>query len=70
MQCKIKIIKEILGLWPECRPEVGKVYDAKYVKPMTSGTAKARGVAIIDLAGKKILIRRNEFEIVEAGDGV
>lgn len=66
MKCKIKVIKEILELWPECRPDVGKVYDANYVK----GTGKAGDVAVIDLAGKKILLRKKEFEIVDDTDGV
>lgn len=61
MQCKIMVIKEILELWKECRPEVGKVYDAEYVY----GTGKANDVAVIDLADKKILLRKGEFETVE-----
>ena len=61
MQCKIRVIKEILDLFPECRPEVGKVYDADYV----IGHGKAGDVAVIDLANKKILLRKNEFELVE-----
>lgn len=65
MKCKIRVIKELLELFPECRPEKGKVYDADYVRPMTSGTAKANDVAIIDLADKKILLRKGEFEVVE-----
>jgi hypothetical protein len=61
MTCKIRVIKEILELWKECRPEVGKVYDANYV----TGHGKARDVAVIDLADKKILLRMGEFEIVD-----
>ena len=61
VKCKIKVIKEILDIWPECRPQVGKVYDAEYVL----GTGKARDVAVIDLAGKRILLRMGEFEVVE-----
>lgn len=66
MQCKIRVIKDILDLWAECRPEVGKVYEADYVR----GVGKSKDVAIIDLADKKILLRMNEFEIVENCDGV
>ena len=60
-KCKVKVIKNILDLFPECRPEVGKVYDADYVP----GTGKANDVAVIDLADKKILLRKGEFETVE-----
>ena len=61
MECKIKVIKDILELWPECRPEFGKVYDARFVR----GYGKSKDVAIIELNGKKICLRMNEFEIVE-----
>lgn len=61
MKCKIRVTKEILDLWKECRPELGKVYDADYA----IGHGKAKDVAVIDLAEKKIVLRMDEFEIVE-----
>lgn len=64
MRCKIRVTKEILDLWPECRPEVGKVYDANYVSSVY-GTGKEKSVAVIDIAEKKILLRMGEFEVVE-----
>jgi hypothetical protein len=54
MMCKIRVTKDILDLWPECRPENGKVYDANFVQ----GSGKAGDVAIIDFADKKIVLRR------------
>ena len=65
MKCKVKVIKDILELFPECRPEVGKVYNAEYIQPRLSGTAKAHDVAVIDMADRKVLLRLGEFELVE-----
>ena len=61
MQCKIRVIKEILDIVPECRPEVGKVYDARY----EPGKLKAGEVAIVVISDKYICLRKGEFEIVE-----
>lgn len=61
MRCKVKVIKELLELFPECRPEVGKVYDADFVL----GSGKAKDVAVIDVADKKIVLRLGEFAFVE-----
>ena len=60
MKCKVKVVKDVLDLFPECRPEVGKVYDARFAP----GVGKSKDVAIIDIAEKKIALRLGEFEIV------
>lgn len=61
---KIRIIKEIEDLFPQYQPEVGKIYDAEYYDP--AGTYKKfPPICIINIAGKRIIIRKNEFEIVE-----
>lgn len=64
MKCKVKIIKEIAGLYPECCPKVGKVYDAEYKEPYTS-YKRFPPLCIINLAGKRIVIRHDEFELLE-----
>lgn len=62
MRCKIRVIKDI-DVFPQYRPKQGKVYDAEYVD---SSTAKLKRppVCIVNIAGKRIVIRRDEFEIV------
>ena len=63
MKCKIRIIKDIEGLFPECRPNVGKIYDAEY----RESTWKQRSIppiCVINIAGKRITIREDEFEVL------
>lgn len=63
-KCKIRITKEIVDLFPECRPIVGKIYNAEYHDPV--GTYKKFvPICIINVAGKRIIIRKNEYEFVE-----
>ena len=68
MMRKIRVVKEILDLWPECRPEVGKVYDADYSE-YEYRPGKERSAVIVVLAGKKVLLRMDEFEVVEDEHG-
>lgn len=64
VKCKIMITKEIDGLFPQYCPKVGKIYNALYVDS-SRGRTKYPPVCIIDMAGKRIIIRKDEFEIVE-----
>ncbi len=64
IKCKIKITQEIIGLFPQYCPQVGEIYDAEYVDSSRE-SAKYPPVCLIDIAGKRILVRKNEFEIVE-----
>jgi hypothetical protein len=66
MKCKIKVLKELEGVWARYQPEVGKVYDADFAH---NRGVKAREVAVIDINGKKILLRWHEFEVVEGAHG-
>lgn len=68
MKCKIRITKNITELFPECRPKVGKVYDAEYIDSSKAYKASPP-VCILNIAGKRIIIRKSEFEIVEGQDG-
>ena len=63
MKCKIRIIKELEGLYQECQPKVGKIYDAEYIDSSKEYRSYPP-VCIINIAGKRIIVRKNEFEIV------
>lgn len=67
-RCKIRITKEIAGLFPECCPKVGKIYNAEYIES-TVTYQKGHAICVIDMAGKRIIIREDEFEIVGGIDG-
>lgn len=61
---KIRVDRPVGGLFPECQPEIGKVYDARPGAPL--GGATRKGFVVIDLTQKKnIILREGEFEIVE-----
>lgn len=65
MICKVKVIKDAEGVFPEYTPEVGRVYDAKYIP--RSRKKNGTGVAefcVIDMLDKKIILRGDEFEVV------
>ena len=68
MKCKVRIIKDIEGLFQECKPKMGKVYDAEYIDS-SKEYKKFPPVCIINLAGKRIIIRKNEFELVRCEYG-
>lgn len=67
-KCKIRITKEIAGLYPECCPKVGKIYNAEYIDS-TIRYQKGHAICVIDMAGKRVIIRNDEFEIVGGKDG-
>lgn len=62
MKCKIRIISEI-PIFQRCQPVVGKIYDADYIphKPCRQASA------VITVNGRKVLVRQDEFELVEEG---
>lgn len=61
---KIRVDRPVGGLFPECQPEIGKVYDARPGAPL--GGATRKGFVVIDLKQKKnIILREGEFKIVE-----
>lgn len=63
MKCKVRIIKEVEGVYPEFRPKVGKVYYAEYIDS-SKAYKKFPPVCIVNIACKRIIIRQDEFEIV------
>lgn len=68
INCKIRIIKEVEGVYPEYRPKIGQIYDAEY-KDGIHSYKKCPPVCIVNIAGKRIIIRKDEFEIVRYEDG-
>ena len=64
MKCRIRITKELMGVFPEYCPKVGKVYEAEYVDS-SKQYKKFPPVCILNIAGKRIIVREKEFEIVE-----
>lgn len=63
MNCKIRITKEIDGLYPQYQPKVGKVYHAEYIEP-TYTYQKGSAICVVNILDKRIILRKGEFEIV------
>jgi hypothetical protein len=63
MKCRIRIVKEIEDVFPRYRPKFGNVYDAEYID--SSKPYKVfPPVCILNIADKRIIIRKDEFEIL------
>lgn len=64
MRCKIRVTKHLEGVYPLYQPEVGKVYDADYVpKKYRSDGNRSNEFCVIDIKDKRIVLRRDEFEL-------
>lgn len=61
MQCKIKVLKHLEGVYSSLQPEVGRIYDAQFHDCLD----KAREIAVITINNKLIALRKSEFERVE-----
>lgn len=66
--CKIRILKYAEGVFPGYQPEIGKVYEAKYVHQISCNMRKCAPICIIDVKDKRIALRKDEYEIVEMYD--
>ena len=64
-RCKIRIVKEIAEIYPEYTPKFGEVYDARCVQNTYKGRSLP-AICVVDILGKKIMVRRGEYEIVGA----
>ena len=64
MKCKIRVTKDIIDLYPHCRPKVGKVYFAEYIPRYEGGPQSFKAICFINISGKRIILREGEFEIV------
>lgn len=63
MKCKIRIVKELSGVYPELQPQVGAIYDARYAES-TNKRTPLPAICVIDMMGKQIMVRKGEYEIV------
>lgn len=64
MKCKIRITKDNTDLFPEYKPTLGKIYDAEYIDQSRS-YHRYPPICVVNIAGKRIVIRKDEFEIVQ-----
>lgn len=65
MQRLVKIVKDVEEIFPQYRPVVGKIYEANYTpRTVTKYGAGIGEFCVIDILDKKIVLRRNEFEVV------
>ena len=62
---KLRVSVPVEGLYQECQPECGKIYDGEYHK-----MENARGFAVIHVNGKKIILRDGEYETVKGAKDV
>ena len=67
-KCKIRIVKEITGLFQECCPKFGKIFNAEYIES-TIQHRKSHAICVINMAGRRVIIRDDEFEIVGGLNG-
>lgn len=63
MICKVRIIKELEEVFPEYQPKVGETYFAEY-KPSYQSYQRFPPICIIKISGKRIIVRKDEFELV------
>lgn len=61
--CRIRIVKELDGVYPQYQPKVGTVYNAEYVESKNK-RRKVPAVCVVNICSKKIIVRKNEYEIV------
>lgn len=64
MNCKVRVTKDIADLYPHCKPEVGKTYFADYIAPYEDSAQTFKAICIVNVCGKRIILREGEFEIV------
>jgi hypothetical protein len=66
MKIKVKILSHLPGVFTNCQPEVGKVYEASYKhsKYHGNGNRQYAPICVIDVNGKRICLKPNEYEIV------
>ena len=66
MNCEIKVIKEILDIFPKYQPKVGQIYKAELSEARKYVFAE---FCVIDVLDKKIALRKGEYEIVRYCNG-
>ena len=74
MKCQIKVIKEVVDIFPWLQPKVGQIYDADLSPAAEKRDNGAWGCGkkefcIINVLDKKIALRKGEYEIVGYSNG-
>ena len=59
---KIRCMEPVAGMHKKYQPQLGKIYDAVPGK----SNKKTREFVIVNITGKPIVLRKGEFEIVNA----
>lgn len=73
MKCQIKVIKQVVDIFPKYQPKVGQIYDA-HLSPSNKARGKSKWGAkaefcIVDILGKKVVLRIGEYEIMRYCNG-
>ena len=70
MILKVKVTRPLEGVFAEYQPEVGKVYEASYSPPKVRKDIGHHyaAVCVINVNGKKICLRQNEYEMCDGED--
>jgi hypothetical protein len=63
MTVKVRVLCHLPGVYENCQPEVGKIYEASY--KASNEYRKNHPICVIDVNGKRICLKPNEYEIVE-----
>ena len=61
MECKVRVLKHLEGVFTSLQPEVGKTYDAV----CRVGRYRNKEIAVIKIKGKLVALRQGEYERVE-----
>ena len=70
MKCKIKVAKEVTDIFEKYRPKVGDIYNAELSPQVKSKKMGAKAeFCVVDILGKKIVLRTGEYEIVGICNG-
>ena len=63
---KVRVTGPIPGLFRELQPEAGRIYDGEVgeIRKNENGKLYVKPVCVINMDGKRILLRKGEFEVV------
>lgn len=70
-KCKIRVLRPLEDVFPQYQPIVGKIYDAEHTpghKHREGHHTGNKEFCIINIQGKRIVLRKSEFEIVGGGE--
>lgn len=66
VKSKVRILRELSGVYRKYQPKVGEIYDAYYKRETQRKNGKKYApVCYIEVLDKKICLRKGEYEILE-----